>query len=182
MTLATLVLPYNRTSPVHIPRRDIVLGGADSLGLEVSIVECDNPSAPALVLTGGIGGPVLTMTVAPDRRAGSPYRDYGFGWYTLSSGSAIWSGTGTISATERGTFEIHFPTATMASWPRRCIWVIQLDWNQSGDTQLLSWGHLHVQPTIARMANQDFLLTDPVPAVLTDDGDPILIDGMPIPT
>jgi hypothetical protein len=66
MTAQTLVLPYMRTSPVHIPCRDLVLGGADCLALEVSIVEADNPSAQALVLTGGIGGPALTMLVAPD--------------------------------------------------------------------------------------------------------------------
>jgi hypothetical protein len=175
MTLQTLVLPYNRTSPVRIPCRDLVLGGADSLGLEVSIVEYDNPGAAALVLTGGIGGPALTMLIAPDDCV---RRSWDYGAPAIGPGRVLWSAYGTISATKLGTFEIHFSTATMSRWPRRCIWVIQLDWNQSGDTQMLSWGHLQVMPTVARLAAQDFLLTDTLPAVLTDDGTPILIDGM----
>lgn len=175
MTLQTLVLPYNRTSPVRIPCRDLVLGGADSLGLEVSIVEYDNPGAAALVLSGGIGGPALTMLVAPDYCS---RRSWDYGAPAIGPGSVIWSGQGTISATQPGTFEIRFPTATMSRWPRRCIWVIQLDWNQSGDTQMLSWGHLHVMPTVARLAAQDFMLTDTLPVVLTDEGSPVLIDGI----
>lgn len=170
MTLATLVLPYNRTSPVHIPCRDLVLGGADSLGLEVSIVESDNPSAAALVLTGGIGGPALTMLVAPDCWHRSSW-DYGAP--AIGPGTVIWSGQGTISATQPGTFEIHFNTATMARWPRRCIWIIQLDWNNSGDTQMLSYGHLHVTRSVQRLVQQTVLLTD--------DGLPILVDGMTAP-
>lgn len=175
MTIQTLVLPYLRTLPVRIPCRDLVLGGADCLALEVSIVERDSPSAEALVVTGGIGGPVLTMLVAPDT---THCRSWDYGAPAIGPGRVIWSGTGTISTTSPGTFDVHFGTASMASWPRRCIWMIQLDWNNSGDTQMLSWGHLHVMPTVARLAPQDFMLTDPLPAVLTDGGTPILIDGM----
>jgi hypothetical protein len=175
MTAQALVLPYQRTSPLHIPCRDLVLGGADCLALEVSIVESDNPSAMALVLTGGIGGPVLTMLVGPDYWTRNSW-DYGAP--PIGPGTVIWSGQGIISPTKLGTFDIHFQTATMAQWPRRCIWIIQLDWNNSGDTQMLSYGRLHVTRTVARMAAQNFLLTDPTPPVLTDDGLPILIDGM----
>ena len=61
----SFVLPYLRSTPIHIPRRDLVVGGADSVLLEVGVVESDDPSAQAIVLTGGIGGPALRMTVWP---------------------------------------------------------------------------------------------------------------------
>ena len=64
MTTQRIVLPYLR-GPNHIPRRDLVLGGADSMALEVAIVEYDNPAAPALDLTGGIGGPTLSLFIWP---------------------------------------------------------------------------------------------------------------------
>jgi hypothetical protein len=148
MTQSTLVLPYQRTSPVHIPCRDLVLGGADCLALEVSIIERDDPSAEALVLSGGIGGPALTMFVAPD----TTHRySWDYGAYPSCPGAVLWSGQGTISPTKPGTFDVHFGTATMAGWPRRCIWVIQLDWNSSTDTEMLSWGHLHVRSTVQHL-------------------------------
>lgn len=175
MTQQTLVLPYLRTSPLHIPRRDVVLGGADCFALEVSIVESDNPSAMALDLTGGIGGPALTMLIAPDNWL-RPSWDYGAP--VIWPGIVIWSGQGVISSTKLGTFDVHFPTGTMGQWPLRCIWTIQLDWNNSGDSQMLSYGRLHVMPSVARVAAQSFLLTDPLPVVLTDDGTPVLTDGM----
>ena len=175
MTQQTLVLPYLRTSPVRIPCRDLVLGRADCLALEVSIVESDNPSAEAMVLTGGIGGPVLQMLVAPDNWF---RRSWDYGAPATSPGTVIWSGFGTVSPDQLGTFIIHFPAATMVGWPRRCIWAIQLDWNGGGDAQLLAEGHLHVAPSLARLVGQSFLLTDPLPVVLTDDGTPVLIDGV----
>ena len=72
----SFVLPYLRSTPIHIPRRDLVVGGADSVLLEVGVVEFDNPSAQAIVLTGGIGGPALRMTVWPWSYVHWPW-DYG---------------------------------------------------------------------------------------------------------
>ena len=83
MTTQRIVLPYLR-GPNHIPRRDLVLGGADSMALEVAIVEYDNPAAPALDLTGGIGGPTLTLFIWP---AGCWPRSWDYGAPCMTPGS-----------------------------------------------------------------------------------------------
>jgi hypothetical protein len=57
------VVPYQRMSPIDIPRRDLVLAAPDSVLLSVSIIESDDPAAEALVITGGVGAPTLRMTV-----------------------------------------------------------------------------------------------------------------------
>ena len=62
----SMTMPWLRTSPVHVPRRDLVLGIADSLWLRVTVVESDRPEALPIELTGGIGGPTLQMLVWPD--------------------------------------------------------------------------------------------------------------------
>ena len=71
-----MTLPYMRTSPIHVPRRDLVLGRADSLYLRVTVVDSDNPCAQALEMSGGIGGPVLQMLVWPDHHYRNSW-DYG---------------------------------------------------------------------------------------------------------
>ena len=38
MPTFAMTVPYLRTSPVHIPRRDLVLGRADSVFLRVTVV------------------------------------------------------------------------------------------------------------------------------------------------
>ena len=42
MTTFAITLPLDRTSPVHIPTRDLALGGTDSGTLLVSVVDRDN--------------------------------------------------------------------------------------------------------------------------------------------
>ena len=138
----SIVLPYLRISPVRLPRRDLVLGGGDSLLLEVSVIESDHPNARALVTTGP-DAPVLTMTVS----ACGPSGPWDYGAAPCCTGNVLWTGEGTVSASTVGTYELRFPDDTMASWPRRCAWQIELDWNASGDTQMLSWGNLHVLPS-----------------------------------
>jgi hypothetical protein len=66
MTAATFYLPYQRQSAARIPRRDLMLGAADSLSLRVIIVETDHPSAQALQITGGVGGPALRFVIWSD--------------------------------------------------------------------------------------------------------------------
>ncbi len=173
MASFAMTVPYMRTSPVHIPRRDLVLGHADSLYLRVTVVDSDNVCAQGIELTGGIGGPTLQMLVWPD----TCYRhswDYGAPW--IGPRSVLWAGTGVISDAI-GAFDIAFPTATMSSWPRRCAYALQLDWDGASGTSLLAEGHLHLGRAVARNTPV-IMLTDPSQPVLTDDaGNVILLDG-----
>jgi hypothetical protein len=170
-----MTTPWLRTSPVHVPRRDLVLGLADSLWLRVIVVESDQPDALPIELTGGIGGPTLQMLVWP----GQCYRatwDYGAPW--IGPQSVLWAGTGVISDAP-GAFDISFPTATMSSWPRRCAYALQLDWDGASGTSLLADGHIHLRHSVARTVTPLIMLTDPTPPVLTDDAsDFILLDGV----
>ena len=43
MSSFAMTVPIARTSPIHIPRRDLVLGRADSLYLRVTVVDSDDP-------------------------------------------------------------------------------------------------------------------------------------------
>lgn len=142
MTAFAMTVPYRRTSPVHVPRRDLVLGAADSLLLEVSVIEFDNAAAALLDISAtGSGSPNLKMLVWPDRRDRLSW-DYGMCWPYPHS--LLWSGVGAASQTTPGTFNVMFPTGTMATWPRRCGFALQLDWNDGGHTELLTHGSLHI--------------------------------------
>jgi hypothetical protein len=171
-----MTVPYVRTSPVHVPRRDLVLGLADSLFLRVTVVEADSVDAPPILLTGGIGGPTLQMLVWPD----TCYRTtWDYGALPTSPQSLLWAGTGVVSDAI-GAFDISFPTATMSSWPRRCVFALQLDWDGASGTSLLTEGHLHLIGSVPRTGTPIIMLTDPTPAVLTDpEVDAIFIDGEP---
>ena len=188
MSYQTFVVPYLRTSPIHIPRRDMVLGLADSLALAVQVVDRDSPDAVPLELTGGIGGPVLQMTVWADsyyRNSwgsggwGYDYRNsWDYGSMPLWQQAPVWTGLGVISDAPSGTFDIAFPTATMAAWPRRCHYALQLDWEGGGGASLLAEGKLHLARSMARSVAPVIMLTDTMQPVLTDDvGDVILLNG-----
>jgi hypothetical protein len=156
----SFVLPYLRSSPIHLPRRDLVLAASDSVFLAVSIVESDDPAAQALVLTGGIGGPALRMTVWPDSNGWRS--DYGMWWPANSQ--VLWSGVGTIDTNALGTFNVLIPLATMINWPARCAFAMQLDWQGNTRSETLAQGRLHVR---------SFAINGPsVPpiALTTDDG------------
>ena len=169
-----MTVPYMRTSPVHIPRRDLVLGHADSLFLRVTVVDSDTVCAQGIELTGGIGGPTLQMLVWPDTCYRASW-DYDAP-YTRPT-SILWAGTGVVSDA-LGAFDISFPTATMSSWPRRCAYALQLDWDGASGTSLLAEGHLHLARSVPRSSAPVIMLTDPSQPVLTDDaGNVILLDG-----
>jgi hypothetical protein len=173
-----MTVPYMRTSPVHIPRRDLVLGRADSLFLRVTVVDSDSVCAQGIDLTGGIGGPVLQMLVWPDQHGRSSW-DYGAHWHwPQCPQTVLWVGTGVISDA-LGAFDISFPTATMAGWPRRCAYALQLDYDGGGGTDLLAEGRLHLRHSVPRSTGAPvIMLTDPTPPVLTDDTlEPIVLDG-----
>jgi hypothetical protein len=182
MTQQTLVLPLQRTTPLYIPRRDLVLGSSDSLTLTVTVVDRDDPAGVPLDLTGGIGGPACMLAIWPDRHWHG--WDYGWGacWGSTIAGPAttLWTGVGTIDPTIPGTFNIFIPVATMGTWPVRCRWAVLLDWNGGGNAEMLAEGNLHVRPMVSRSIVPTIMLTDPTPAVLTDNPvDAIFIDGVP---
>lgn len=165
MTTQTLILPYQRSSPVHIPQRDLVVSAADSISLRVTVVESDDPGADALVLTGGIGGPSCMLLVYPDYCWRSHW-DYGAPF--VSPGVSLWSGMGVISDAI-GSFDIAIPAQTMGTWPRRCRWSVLLDWDGGDQAELLAEGFLHVRPTGLRLLANQPLLTDGGTPILTTD-------------
>lgn len=186
--IQSFVVPYLRASPVRIPRRDMVLGLVDSLALTVQIVDQDNPDGVPLVVTGGIGGYVLQMIVWPDS-AGRANWDYcntgwvwGYGPPVQKPWTVLWVGTATIVSGTPGAFLLAFPTSTMARWPRRCSYALQLDWNGAGDTELLAEGKLHLAYSAARLATPIVMLTDPMPPVLTDDSEDFILLNGTMPT
>ena len=188
MTTLAVTLPLDRVSPTRIPTRDLVLGGTDSLTLSVTVVDRDSPDAVPIELSGGIGGPTISLFVWPGGY-GPGYgwggcHDYGWGWRgggVAGPGTALWTGVGTISDMAAGEFEIRVPPGTMGGWPRRCRWAIFLDEDGGGTAELLAEGHLHVRPMVSRSIAPLILLTDPAPAVLTDDVEAIFINGAPSP-
>lgn len=183
MTDMTMILPYARTSPLHIPTRDLVVSAADSIDLTVTVMDSDNTYAQAIVLTGGIGGPTCMLVVWADS-GGHGSWDYGWGgnWSAQPAGpmTTLWTGVGTINTTIAGSFDIFLPAATMASWPRRCRWGVLLDFDSGGQAEMIAEGHLHVRPMVSRRTTPLILLTDPTPGVLTDPTiGTIFIDGAP---
>jgi hypothetical protein len=164
MTAQTLVLPYRRASPIHIPRRDLVLAASDSLALRVSIVETDDPDALALEMTGGLGGPSLQLIVWRD--APSFRWDYGAPCVPYAVGDALWQGAGVISDAV-GSFDITIPAAVFTGWPRRAGFAVVLAWG--AQTETLAIGTLH----ITAMAPTTTTTTEPI---ATDDLVPITTD------
>lgn len=174
----SFVVPYQRMSPIDIPRRDLVLAASDSVLLSVSVIESDDPAAEALVITGGVGAPTLRMTVWPDSCDAG--RNYGgwfggawvhdYGWGMPRAGTVLWSGVGTVDPDTLGTFDLLIPVATMSNWPRRCFYALQLDWSGGTRSETLAQGALHVRLMAAPP------LPSEAPALLTDDGIPVLAD------
>jgi hypothetical protein len=193
MTQFALTLPLDRVSPVRVPTRDMALGGTDSLTLTVTVVESDDPDAPPIELSGGIGGPTVSLFVWP-ACYGPGYgwggcHDYGWGWPggagiggVAGPGTTLWTGVGTISDMAAGQFEIRIPAGAMGGWPRRCRWAMFLDTDAGGEAQLLAEGHLHVRPMVSRAIAPLIMLTDPNPATLTNPNEEaIFLAGASIP-
>ena len=165
----------------------MALGGTDSVTLSVTVVESDDPASPPIELTGGIGGPTVSLFVWSDAwRQGygwGGWHDYGWGWHgggVAGPGTVLWSAIGTVLDAASGTFAIVIPAGTMGGWPRRCRWAIYFDADGGGEAELLAEGHIHVRPMVSRSIAPVIMLTDPLPAVLTDNPvDAIFIDGAP---
>jgi len=186
MTAFSLTLPLDRVSPIRVPTRDLVLGGTDSVTLNVSIVDRDSPDALPIELSGGLGGPTVSMFVWPSGYGrGWSCHDYGWGhWHNggvAGPGTCLWSATGVILDMTTGTFRIHVPVGTPGNWPRRCRWAIYFDEDAGGTAELLAEGHLHVRPMVSRAIAPVIMLTDTNPAALTDPGEAIFLAGAPSP-
>jgi hypothetical protein len=163
MTAQTFVLPYLRNSPVHIPRRDLVLAASDDLTLRVVIMASDNPTASPLALTGGLGGPALRMVIWRDRPGGS----WDYDAPRTVPGDTIWSGAGVIASDQDGAFDIQVPAATMSSWPIRCGFLLAFDQNLSSD--VLALGRLHVMPAVGGPeSTAEAITTDALAPITTD--------------
>jgi len=195
MTAFALTLPLDRVSPIRVPTRDLVLGGTDSVTLNVSIVDRDSPDALPIELSGGLGGPTVSLFVWPDHRGGyGPHfggwgsgDDYGWGhWHNggvAGPGTVLWSATGVILDMTTGTFQIRVPPGTMGCWPRRCRWAIYFDEDAGGTAELLAEGHIHVRSMVSRGGAPVIMLTDTNPAVLTDPVTGVIyLGGAPIPS
>jgi hypothetical protein len=89
-----MTVPYIRTSPIHIPRRDLVLAAADSLSLRVTVVDSDRACSQAIELTGGIGGPGAQFSVWADTHEPHCW-DYGAN--RPACGQILWTGAGVLS-------------------------------------------------------------------------------------
>ena len=194
MTTFALTLPLDRISPVRVPTRDLVLGGTDSVTLLVSVVAGECTKELPIELTGGIGGPAVSMFVWPDSIGchGPNFggwgcgHDYGWGgWYgggIAGPATTLWTGLGTVYDTASATFRIVVPAGTMGAWPRRCRWAIYFDSDGGGEAELLAEGHIHVRPMVSRAITPLILLTDRNPAVLTDpETNVILLAGVSPP-
>jgi hypothetical protein len=164
-----MTVPYLRTTPIHIPRRDLVLAAADSLRLRVLIVEADTPTAPGIDVTGGIGGPAAQFAVWPD--VAGHYWDYGTAF--PHCGRLLWSGDGVAVSGISGAFDFSFSSGTLSRWPRRCRWSVQL--NDTLGAEVLMTGRLHIaQYGVAAQGVAPHLLTDTYEPVHTDTEEHVL--------
>ena len=145
MPSLAITVPYMRTSPLYIPRRDLVLASADSLYLRVTIVDSDNPCAQALALSGGIGGPSAQLLFWADtqpKTGWGGWYDYGWGYYTdgwpyASTRQMLLTVPGALSDAT-GAFDFSVPSGTMSSWPLRCGWAVQLNYDSAGAEVLMT--------------------------------------------
>jgi hypothetical protein len=174
----TFVLPYLRTSPVQLSRRDIVLSMAESLTLRASVVYDDTPGAPALELsTTDPNGPAAQLVIWNDQCIASTWRDYGAPG--LARGTMLQSVPG-VPADAVGSWDFYLPTGTFYNFPPRCGWAILVLWNQGEKSSVLAEGFinfiapffqgtpLYVPPPYVPIA------APPGFALMTDDYTPIL--------
>lgn len=131
-----ITLPYRRTSPVRVPRSDLVLSSADSLLLTVTVVERDHPSAQTLILSTDVDGPAMQLVLWDDADYGYAWGDYQRAW---APGTLLQSIPGTPGSAA-GSYEFHIPTGTFADFPLRCGWAVLLLWANGAKSSVLGQG------------------------------------------
>lgn len=178
----TIFAPYLRTSPVHIPRRDLVVSAADSLTLRVTVVESDDPNAQQVVITGGIGGPAAQLVIWLDQAWGGysgwhwPSWGWDYGRLAAPPGTILWSGIGTPQP-GLGSFDWFLPPGTLANLPPRCGWGVQMGWDGNAKAETLMIGRLNVRGGMFGAMTPPALPISGGQPLLTDDYIPVLTDG-----
>jgi hypothetical protein len=182
----SITLPYRRTSPVHVPRADLVLSAADSLLLTVVVVESDHPSAQAIVLHTDENGPSMQLVLWDDA-------DYGYGWgdyqRAWAPGLLLRSTPGT-PGTAAGSWDFHIATGSFADFPLRCGWAILLLWNNGAKSSVLAQGiasflrpYFTGTPITAIPIEPEPPITPPGPpahlGLMTDDLHPMVMSNDP---
>lgn len=137
----TITLPYLRTSPVHIPRRDLVLSASDSLLLSISVVESDRPSAQALILSTDVNGPAMQLVLWNESTTWGTWCDYQRPGSTY--GTVLQSISGRPGSAA-GSWDFHLSTGTFANFPLRCGWSVLLLWEDGARSSVLGQGIINV--------------------------------------
>jgi len=168
--LQSVTLPYMRTSPVHLPRRDLVLSAADSLLLSVTVVESDRPSAQALILATDANGPAMQLVLWEE--ALYP----GHGWCCDYQRPGPVHGMVLASVIGRpgsaaGSWDFELPTGTFANMPLRVGWSILLLWNNGTASSVLAQGVINVL--------RPFVTGVPLTAIPPDPNIPPVQPGAP---
>jgi hypothetical protein len=140
MTALSFIVPYQRVSPLYLPRRDLVLDAADSLSLAVTVIETDAPDAALIDLATGPTFPTFTLQVWPD--SAWFLWDYGAA-NTTSARLVLEEVEGEISS-RPGTIEFTLEATTLANWPMRCGFSIRMDHDTTLSETLMA-GTLHVR-------------------------------------
>lgn len=182
-----ITLPYLRTSPVHIPRRDLVLSASDSLSLTVTVVETDHPSAQAIILSTDIDGPAMQLVIWQDTDSWNTWCDYQRPG--MIYGTVLQSVIGRPGSAA-GSWEFHLPTGTFAigafrGYPPRCGWSVLLLWNNGAKSSVLGQGIMNILPPFVRGVPLVAIPPDPIIPIIpsvapsflwltTDDRTPIL--------
>jgi hypothetical protein len=161
MTTQSMTLAVQRRSPIHIPRRDLVLSGADTLRLTVHLRESDTPGAAPVGMVGL--GPRLRLALGTM----GPIWSWDYGYTpspALTYRSLLWAGFGVASLTEDGRVDIDVPRGALGDACGRLWWMLQLDYGRS--LTLLAHGVAQVLPAPP--------LGDDLTPLLADDRTPIL--------
>lgn len=165
----TITLPYLRTSPVHVPRRDLVLSASDSLLLNVAVVESDRPSAQALILTTDADGPSMQLVIWHERHAHEGiWWDYGHPYSPC--GTVLQSVIG-VPGAAIGSWDFHIPTGTFHDFPRRCGWSVLLLWDNGLKSEVLAQGIMNFL--------RPFVTGVPLSAIPPVTGPPFIPPGAP---
>jgi hypothetical protein len=139
MTALSFALPYNRVSPLYLPRRDMVLDAADSLSLAVTITESDDPATGLIDLVTGPTFPEFTLSIWPE----SQQTVWDYGGMAIPSRSLMVV-EGIISAIYPGTVDFAIPVDTMRAWPLRCGFAIRMA-HDTTQSETLATGMLHIR-------------------------------------
>lgn len=179
MTTFAMTLPLARRSAIRIPRRDLVLGGGDSLTLAMTLVAADLPGAAPVDL--GATGALVRLTVW--YRSGA--WDYGSVLWLRDRASVLLSVNAAVSLTTPGLATVALGRGVLANHCGPLAYSIQV--NQGAASSEIAWGVLQVRPGLV-VTEQGTVVVPPGvvqpppaavgPYLLNDDYTPILGDNL----